>query len=86
MLSHFSGKFHLSLTLCGSTSGSDINNRSSGRRLGGIPVLRIAAIALLLLWGLGVVTGRTFGGFVHVLLVLALVLWLLSMVRGKNYG
>jgi Family of unknown function (DUF5670) len=47
-------------------------------------VFRIAAILLLLLWVLGLVTGRSMGGFIHVLLVLALVLGLISMVRGKN--
>jgi hypothetical protein len=47
-------------------------------------VLRIAVVVLLLLWVLGLVTGRTMGGFVHVLLVLALVLGLIILVRGKN--
>lgn len=47
-------------------------------------MFRIAAIALLLLWVLGLVTGRTMGGFVHVLLVLALILGLIGLVRGKN--
>jgi hypothetical protein len=47
-------------------------------------VLRIAVVALLLLWVLGLVTGRMMGGFVHVLLVLALVLGMISLVRGKN--
>ena len=47
-------------------------------------MLRIAAVVLLLLWALGLFTGRTMGGFVHVLLVLALVLALIAMVRGKN--
>lgn len=44
-------------------------------------MFRIAAVVLLLLWVLGLATGRTMGGFVHVLLVLALVLGLISMVR-----
>ena len=47
-------------------------------------MLKIAAVVLLLLWVLGLVTGRTMGGFVHVLLVLALVLGMISLVRGKN--
>jgi hypothetical protein len=47
-------------------------------------VVRIAALVLLLLWVLGLVTGRTMGGFVHVLLVLALILGMISLVRGKN--
>lgn len=54
------------------------------RRFGGSFVLRIAAVVLLLLWVLGLVTGRTMGGFVHVLLVLALILGLIVLVRGKN--
>ena len=41
-------------------------------------------VVLLLLWVLGLVTGRTMGGFIHVLLVLALVLGLIILVRGKN--
>jgi len=47
-------------------------------------VFRIATVVLLLLWVLGLVTGHTMGGFVHVLLVLALVLGLIALVRGKN--
>jgi hypothetical protein len=47
-------------------------------------MLRIAVAVLLILWVLGVVTGRTMGGFVHALLVLALVLGLIGLVRGKN--
>ena len=47
-------------------------------------MVRIAAIALPLLWTLGLVTGSTMGGFVHVLLVLALVLGMIGLVRDKN--
>lgn len=47
-------------------------------------MLRLGVVLLLLLWLLGVLTGRTMGGFFHVLLVLAMVLGLISLVRGKN--
>ena len=47
-------------------------------------MFRIAAVVLFLLWVLGLATGRTLGGFVHVLLVLALVLGLISLIRGKH--
>jgi hypothetical protein len=47
-------------------------------------VFRIAVVVLVLLWVVGLVIRRTMGGFVHVLLVLALVLGLISLVRGKN--
>jgi hypothetical protein len=44
--------------------------------------LRTASITLLLLWFLGMVTGRTMGGFIHALLVLGLILGLITLVRG----
>jgi hypothetical protein len=43
-------------------------------------MIRGSAIALLLLWVLAVFTGRTMGGFIHVLLVLGLVLGLASLI------
>jgi hypothetical protein len=45
-------------------------------------VLRIAAIILLMLWVLSMFTRHTMDGFVHVLLVLAIILGLIGMVRG----
>jgi len=36
------------------------------------------------LWILGLLTGHMMGGFIHVLLVLALVLWLITLVQGEK--
>lgn len=47
-------------------------------------MLGIAVVVLLAVWVLGLITGHTMGGFVHALLVLALVLGLIGLVRGKN--
>jgi hypothetical protein len=47
-------------------------------------VVRLGALMLLGLWVAGLITGRTMGGFVHVLLVLALILGMISLVHGKN--
>jgi len=47
-------------------------------------MLRTAFIVLLLLWLIGLLTRHTMGGFIHVLLVLAIVLGLINLVRGKN--
>ena len=47
-------------------------------------MLYTIAVVLIVLWLLGLVTSSTMGGFVHVLLVLAVVLGLIAMVRGKN--
>ena len=43
----------------------------------------IAAI-LIVLWLLGLVTSYTLGGFVHVLLVIAIVIVLIRILQGRN--
>jgi hypothetical protein len=42
------------------------------------------AVVLLLLWALGLVTSVTIHGFIHVLLVLALIVVLVRVIRGQN--
>jgi hypothetical protein len=39
---------------------------------------------LLVLWLLGLVTGTTMGGFIHVLLVIAIVMVLLRVISGSK--
>lgn len=39
---------------------------------------------LLALWLLGFLSGYTIGGFVHILLVLALVIFVLNLLRGRS--
>jgi hypothetical protein len=41
-------------------------------------------MVLLILWLLGLVTGATMGGFVHILLVIAVVVVLLRIISGKK--
>ena len=41
-------------------------------------------VILLLLWLLGVVTSYTLGGFIHILLVLALVVMLIRIIQGRS--
>lgn len=47
-------------------------------------MLYTIATILIVLWLLGVVTSYTVGGFIHVLLVLAIVVILLRVIRGEN--
>jgi hypothetical protein len=47
-------------------------------------VLKTAVVVLLLLWVLGLVTGRTLGGFIRTLLVLALLLGVISLVAART--
>jgi hypothetical protein len=43
-------------------------------------------IILLLMWMLGMVSAYTMGGFVHILLVLALVTVLIQVINGRRVG
>ena len=47
-------------------------------------MLYTIAIVLLVLWVLGLVSSTTLGGFVHVLLVVAIVLVLLRVLSGRK--
>jgi len=42
------------------------------------------AVILLLLWAVGLVSGTTVGGFVHVLLVIAVVMVVLQLLSGRR--
>jgi hypothetical protein len=46
-------------------------------------LLTIAAV-LVILWLLGVVTAFTLGGFIHILLVIAVIVVLVRVIQGKN--
>ncbi len=41
-------------------------------------------IILLILWLLGLITAHTFGGVVHVLLVIALVVIVIRLIQGRR--
>jgi hypothetical protein len=41
-------------------------------------------VILLVLWALGLVTGYTLSGFVHILLVLAVVVLIINLVQGRR--
>jgi len=47
-------------------------------------MLGTIAIILIILWLLGVVSATTMGGFIHVLLVIAVVLILLRLIGGRK--
>ena len=49
-----------------------------------IVMLETIAVILLVLWLLGLVSGYTVGGFVHVLLVLAIIVALIRIVQGRR--
>ncbi|KUK85654.1 MAG: hypothetical protein XE01_1155 [Synergistales bacterium 58_81] len=47
-------------------------------------MLEIIAVVLVVLWLLGLVTANTMGGFIHVLLVIAVVVILLRVIKGRR--
>ncbi len=47
-------------------------------------MLYTIAVVLLILWALGLVTAFTMGGFIHVLLVIAVVVVLLRVINGQK--
>ena len=42
------------------------------------------AVILVILWALGLVSSYTMGGFIHILLVLAVIAVVISLVRGRS--
>jgi uncharacterized protein DUF5670 len=42
------------------------------------------AIVLLIMWLLGLVTSYTVGGFIHILLVVAIVMVLINVIGGRR--
>ncbi|MBI3306090.1 lmo0937 family membrane protein [Candidatus Nomurabacteria bacterium] len=47
-------------------------------------MLTTLAVILVVLWLLGVVTSYTLGGFIHVLLVIAIIMVLIRLIRGEK--
>jgi hypothetical protein len=47
-------------------------------------MLYTIAVVLIVLWLLGLVTSATMGGFIHVLLVIAVVLVLVNLISGRK--
>jgi hypothetical protein len=41
-------------------------------------------VILLILWGLGLMTGYTMGGVIHVLLVIAIVVVVVQVIKGRR--
>jgi hypothetical protein len=42
------------------------------------------AVVLIVLWLLGLITAYTMGGFIHVLLVIAIIVVLLRIIQGRR--
>jgi hypothetical protein len=47
-------------------------------------MLWTVAVVLLVLWAVGLVSSYTMGGFIHVLLVIAIVVVLINVIQGRK--
>ncbi len=47
-------------------------------------MLYTIALVLIVLWVLGLVTSATMGGFIHILLVIAIVMILVNLISGRK--
>jgi hypothetical protein len=47
-------------------------------------MLYTIAVVLLVLWALGLVSSFTMGGFIHILLVVAVVMLLVQLISGRR--
>jgi asparagine N-glycosylation enzyme membrane subunit Stt3 len=55
-----------------------------GSEKGAGTMLWTIAVVLLVLWLLGMVSSYTLGGFIHILLVLAVVAVLIRLIQGRS--
>jgi len=44
------------------------------------------AVVLVILWLLGLITSFTLGGFIHVLLVIAVIVIIIRLIQGRKIG
>jgi hypothetical protein len=47
-------------------------------------MLEVLAIAMVLLWLLGMVSSYTMGGFIHILLILAVLMLVVRLIQGRQ--
>jgi hypothetical protein len=57
---------------------------AQGKKAKGGNMLWTICAVLIVLWLLGMVTSYTFGGFIHILLVLAVVTVLIRVIQGRR--
>jgi len=47
-------------------------------------MLETIALLMLIMWVLGMVTSNTIGGFIHILLVIAVIVVLVRVIQGRR--
>jgi hypothetical protein len=78
--------WHAALFHEGSSAGTGIALFRSGLNFGieEANMLWTVFVVLLVLWALGFVSGYAIGGFIHLLLVLAVVVLIIQLISGRR--
>jgi hypothetical protein len=63
---------------------NDSNRRQSTASYGEAHMLESIALILIILWVLGLVSSYTLGGFIHILLVIAVIVIILRVIQGQR--
>jgi hypothetical protein len=63
---------------------SIVGSKSARLILGVAKMLGTIAVILIILWALGLVSSYTMGGFIHILLVIAIVVILIRLIQGRR--
>ena len=74
----------LSVLQARKTVRSALWHNDCGVEAGGRKVLWTIFVILIVLWLLGLVTSYTLGGFIHVLLVIAVVILIINLIQGRR--
>jgi Family of unknown function (DUF5670) len=69
-------------TLAAVVIGVAMMRASSGHQ--GVAMLWTIFVILIILWLLGMVSSYTLGGFIHVLLILAIAVVLINIIQGRR--
>jgi Family of unknown function (DUF5670) len=64
--------------------GIQSNGREEATKKASFTMLWTIAVILLVLWALGMVSSYTLGGFIHLLLLLAIIVVLIRVIQGRS--
>jgi len=64
----------------GHTTKHNVDNKPTEDKI----MLYTIAVVLIILWLLGLVTSYTVGGFIHILLVVAIIMILVKLISGRG--
>jgi hypothetical protein len=84
MVDHYCSTYSLSIIVLPRSGFPKPARRTHENEEGNMDLLITLAAILLILWLLGLVTSFTLGGFIHILLVVAIIVVLIRVIQGRR--